>query len=86
MRTTIRIDDELYRQIKVRAARIGRPIGAVIEDAIRTSLAASPDEPSRKLRPLPTFGKGGTMPGVDLADNAAMLDLMEEHAAVDARD
>jgi hypothetical protein len=27
---------------------------------------------------LPVFGEGGTQPGVDLDDSAALLDLMEQ--------
>ena len=39
MRTTIRIDDELYREVKARAARSGRTVAAVLEDAVRRGLA-----------------------------------------------
>ena len=35
MRTTIRIDDDLYREVKERAARAGRTVAAVLEDAVR---------------------------------------------------
>ncbi|WP_250578262.1 ribbon-helix-helix protein, CopG family, partial [Mycobacterium tuberculosis] len=34
MRTTIRIDDELYREVKAKAARSGRTVAAVLEDAV----------------------------------------------------
>jgi predicted DNA-binding protein len=33
VRTTIRIDDELYRMVKERAARTGRTVAAVLEAA-----------------------------------------------------
>ncbi len=85
MRTTVRLDDELYRQIKVKAARSGRPIGAVIEDLIRASLAAGSKPLPGPLPPLPVFGKEGPMPGVDLADNAAVADLLDQGVALDAR-
>ena len=35
MRTTIRIDDELYRSVKEQAARSGRTVASVLEDAVR---------------------------------------------------
>lgn len=35
MRTTIRISDDLYRDVKALAARSGRTIAAVLEDAVR---------------------------------------------------
>lgn len=85
MRTTIRLDDDLYRQIKAKAARIGRPVGAVIEDAIRASLTAATTRTARPLPELPTFGSRGTMPGVDLTDNASVRELMDEGVTVDAR-
>jgi len=79
MRTTIRLDDELLREAKRRAAESGRTLGDVIEDALREALLRHrPDEPRSRVS-LPTFGGGGRglMPGVDLDDSAALLDLME---------
>jgi hypothetical protein len=79
MRTTIRIDDSLYRRAKVLAARTGRTVSDVIEDAVRASLdrGASPP-PSEDIPELPTFGGSGTMPAVDLADSSRLRDLMDE--------
>jgi len=49
MRTTLNIDDDLYRDIKVEAARRGFSITRVIEEALRASLhsadIARPDFP-----------------------------------------
>lgn len=77
MRTTIRLDDELLAKAKELAARTGRTLTAVIEDALRTALIQS----RRRKRPerieLPPFGRGGPLPGVQLGDSAALLDLME---------
>lgn len=53
-RTTIRIDDELYRAVKEHAARSGRTIGAVIEDAIREAFRRR--EHAGDVQPTPTFG------------------------------
>lgn len=83
MRTTIRISDALYRRAKARAAEDGRSVGAVIEDAVRAALEPSRAGPGPQL-PLPTFGGGGVMPGVDLLSNAALRDVMDEGAGVDA--
>jgi hypothetical protein len=84
MRTTIRIQDELYRKVKVRAAESGRTLGEVIEDAVRSALLPRASGPSELPR-LPTYGSGGTLPGVDISNNAALLDLMEEDLPLDAR-
>lgn len=83
MRTTIRINDELYREVKERAARSGRTIGAVIEDAIREAFHRR-DRGSADLHPTPTFGGSGTLPGVDLGSNAELRDLMDGDSEVDA--
>jgi hypothetical protein len=83
VRTTIRIDDGLYRRAKAEAARSGRSVSELIEDAVRTSLGrrgTPPGEPPG----LPTFGGGGTMPGVDLDDSGRLRDLMDEGTEPDA--
>jgi Ribbon-helix-helix protein, copG family len=83
VRTTITIDDDLYRQITSAAARSGRTVGSLIEDAVRDALAAR-DRPPGTLAPLPTFGGSGTLPGVDLGDSAALRELMDPGAGLDA--
>lgn len=84
VRTTVTIDDELYREVKVRAAQLGKSVGTVIEDAIRASLVPRHEPPGGVLR-LPAWGRGGLMPGVDLVDNAATRELMDQGVPVDAR-
>jgi hypothetical protein len=77
MRTTIRIDEDLLRQAKRVAVERGTTLTALIEDALRQSLAGRP-EPARRRVELPTAWEGSRlMPGVDLDDSAALLDLME---------
>lgn len=78
MRTTITIDDHLLAQIKQRAAQTGRTASEIIEDAVRGSfLRERRYEQERPTFGLPTFSSGGYQPGVDLDNNAALLDLME---------
>jgi hypothetical protein len=78
MRTTIRIDDALYRRAKSRAAEQGRTVSEVIEDAVRSGLepkqTTAPDAATR----LPTFRGTGTLPGIDLNDNARLRDVTDE--------
>jgi hypothetical protein len=78
MRTTVSIDDELLKQAKTVAASTGRTLSAVVEDALRLSLRRQPAPTARKPMSLPTFPGRGLQPGVDLDNNAALLDLMEE--------
>lgn len=76
MRTTIRIDDDLYRRAKSDAARSGRTVGELIEDAVRKALEAG-SAPTAAVADLPVYGGSGTMPGVELNHNQALRDLMD---------
>ncbi|HXH56844.1 ribbon-helix-helix protein, CopG family [Iamia sp.] len=82
MRTTITLDDDLYREVKVQAARDGRTVGQIIEDALR----ARPGEAAEAaaIEPLPVYGGSGVLPGVDLGDNAALRDRMDAGESLDA--
>jgi len=80
MRTTIRLDENLLAEAKQRAARSGMTLTAVIEEALRESF----NRRERREQPparLPAWGKGWVLPGVDLDDSAALLDLMEREDA-----
>jgi hypothetical protein len=78
MRTTITIDDALLAEVKQVAARTGRTLTAVVEDALRESLSRRRRH-GREPVELSVFGEGGLQPGVDLDDGASLLDLMERH-------
>ena len=77
MRTTIRLDDELLTRTKELAARTGRSLTGVIEDALREMLDRRSPAAKRPPVRLPTFAGKGLQPGVDLDDSAALLDLMD---------
>lgn len=77
MRTTVRLDDKLLSEAKQFAARTGRTLTAVIEDALRRTLATSRRPRARAVAKVPTFRGDGLRPGVDLDDTASLLELME---------
>jgi len=77
MRTTIRIDDQLLTEAKRLAARTGRSLTAVVEDALREVVARQGNASQRAPVRLTTAGGQGVLPGVDLDDSAALLELME---------
>ena len=79
MRTTISIDDHLLRAAKQRALEREMTLGGVIEDALRIALdPAARDGESQSPAPLPlSKRRGGTRPGVDVADGARLRDLMD---------
>ena len=83
MRTTIRIDDDLYREVKAQAARSGRTAAAVLEDAVRRGLRPPDPQPARRYT-VRASGHGGLRPGVELSSNAAVAEAMDDGKSVDA--
>jgi len=77
MKTTVRLDDQLLAAAKERAAKTGRTLTALIEDALRAFLALEQRPRPRRSPQLPTFNGGGLQPGVDLDSSAALLDRMD---------
>lgn len=77
MRTTITIEDHLLDEVRRRAAELRQTVSQVIEDSVRESLLRR-READRKPFRVRAFSGGGYQPGVDLDDNAALLDLMEQ--------
>ena len=77
MRTTIRLNDELFKRVKVLAAETHRTLTAVIEDSLRLILEKPPQPDRSRDVELPTSGSGGILPGIDLDDTSALLDKME---------
>jgi hypothetical protein len=75
MRTTLVIPDDVYREVKVTAAREGITVTSFIERSLRDALDRAPMRSAVRLPLLPQ--SGGTRPGVDLRDNAAVRDLLE---------
>lgn len=80
MRTTVRLPDDLLKAAKQRALDTDRTLTEVIEEALRLSLSRRVADLAGEPVVLPTYGSGGTRPGIDLDDSAALLDLMEDDA------
>jgi hypothetical protein len=76
MRTTVRLDEHLLAEAKKRAVESGKTLAAVLEDALRASLARRGVQAKSKPVRLKTVKGGGVRAGVDLDDSAALLDLM----------
>ena len=78
MRTTVRLDDALLEQAKREASRRQETLTALIEKGLRLVLAQSRPSQHRPPVVLPVCrAGGGTLPGVDLNDSAALLDIIE---------
>lgn len=83
MRTTITIDEDLYRRARASAASGGRTVSELIEDAVREALRPRPRS-IVDLPPLPTFGGSGVVAGIDLDDIRSLDDVMDANRSVDA--
>jgi hypothetical protein len=77
MRTTIRLDEDLLAEVRLAAARSGKSMTAVIEDALREVFARQQARADASPVKLTTVAGHGPQPGVDLDDSAALLSLME---------
>lgn len=77
MRTTVRLDDALLRAVKAEAAKSGRTLTRVIEDALRDALRRRKTKGARGAVVLTTFAGKGLCPGVDLDDSSALVDHMD---------
>jgi hypothetical protein len=63
MQTTLRLDDELYRQAKAAAAEQGLSLTKLVEEAIRERLTrAAPVVRRRRLRLPVSTATGGLVP------------------------
>lgn len=77
-RTTVRLDDALLESVKKEADRRGSTVTNLIDEGLRLLLASAKAAHQRARVKLPVCkAGGGTLPGVDLNDSAALLDIME---------
>jgi hypothetical protein len=75
MRTTLVIDDALFRELKRRAVEQNRTLSDVTQDALRRGLAVATSRRRKKPGRLPTFAMG--RPRVDLADRNQLYDVLD---------
>ena len=68
------IDEHLLEAARELAIRTKRPLGDVVDDALRLLLAQTAELATAELD-LPTFGGSGLRPGVDL-ENRERLDAL----------
>lgn len=78
MRTTIRMKAGLADKAKKYCQKQGMSFTHFVEEAVTAYLHTPVNLPAQKAISLPSFKGKGLMPGVDLDDSAALLDLMEK--------
>jgi hypothetical protein len=77
MRTTIDLPDKLIREAKKAARETHIDLAEFIADAICVALDKRCRRLSRREFKIVPSGKGGLMPGVNLNDTFALLDIMD---------
>ncbi len=78
------MDDGLLEQAKREAQRRGKTLTALIEESLRRELLRSQRGRAPQRVELPVSDcSGGLMPGVDLNNSAALLEIMEEGLPLD---
>ena len=78
MRTTIKLDDDLLREVKSVALDSGRTMNEIVEDACREFIyrrRAAKARPRVKL--TVSYGEGGTLPGIDINNAAELEDYLD---------
>lgn len=78
MRTTLNIDEDIYRAAKIKAAQEGKTLTRVVEEALRQHLNPAGQEKPFRLRWVTE--RGELMPGVKIDDRKSLYDIMEGRA------
>lgn len=84
MRITITINDALYAEAKVQAARAGCTVGEILEAALQAWFQRAEALAAADLPALPVLGGGVLRPGVDLDDQSALRALLDERVSLNA--
>lgn len=79
MKRTIEIRDDLLRMAEQWAVRDRRTLSDLVEEGLRAILAEKRARQTADFD-LPVSSKrGGTLPGVDINNNAALLDILDRN-------
>ncbi|MEX2606802.1 MAG: DUF2191 domain-containing protein [Kiritimatiellia bacterium] len=78
MRSTISIEDELLARAKEKALNRKCSLGEVINEALLISFSQESQSSTEQPFRLTTCGGKGMHPGINVNDNAALLDWMEQ--------
>lgn len=78
MRTTLNIDDTLLKKAKICSIERNCSLGEIVDEALRLSLVTQKKSGTTIIaRPLKTFKGSGVQPGIDLNNNASVLEAMD---------
>lgn len=85
MRTTLVLDDDLYRRVKMTAAERRATVTAVVEEALRLLLAQQSSATPSGLGPMPIDDSASWVrPGIDIDDSSTVLEVLGADRGIDA--
>jgi hypothetical protein len=76
MRTTIRINDDLLKRAKKRAADEGRTLTALVEDGLALVLSKARKGRRKRVELPVSEATGGVLPGIDLNRSSDLEEVM----------
>ena len=76
MRTTIRINDDLLKRAKKRAAEEGRTLTSLVEDGLVLVLSKAKASRGERIELPVSNATGGVLPGVDLNRSSDLEEVM----------
>ena len=76
MRTTIRIDDNLLKRAKKRAADERRTLTSLVEDGLVLILSKVKLSPRKRVELPVSKATGGVLPGIDLNRSSDLEEVM----------
>lgn len=78
MRTTLTLTDDIARALKSIAYKTGRPFKDVVNDTLRTGLAAKRNPKKARAYKLTPASMGGVAPGINLDKALQLADALED--------
>jgi plasmid stability protein len=85
VRTTIKLDDEVFRAYKQRAAAHGTTFAQEVEDALRADLQGRREVAADAPFEVLVFDGDGSRALIDIDDNRALQELMDEEERTGGR-
>jgi len=76
MRTTVRINDDLLRRAKKRAAAEGRTLTSLVEEGLQLTLSKAKSSRRKRVKLPVSQATGGVLPGIDLNRSSDLEEAM----------
>jgi hypothetical protein len=82
MRTTLTLDDRLFKELKTLAVEKNAPFKEVVNQALRAGVDSLRGHAKRKPYRVKTYNMGPPLPGVNLDKALALADALEDEERI----